>query len=245
MTARELRMIEVLLDRPIAYHLCLAQAFDSVAAAIMLGQAIYWCKRTSDPERWFYKSARDWTAETYLSRHEQVAARKAIGDILETKRAGIPATCHYRVNYEKLLTRLTKNGVLEENGSYNQTIENPPTTPLKTETTAETTTKRPSGGFLFAVSSDDLPPPLNREDVRNAWDNWQLHCRQKGKPLTERAATMQIRRLQEWGPERTIAAIERSILNRWTGIFEDDKKRNGAVPRLDSAALQKNPEAAV
>jgi hypothetical protein len=48
-----------ILDRPIAFHRCLVRVTKSVAAALMLSQAIYWSNRTKDPDGWFWKTAED------------------------------------------------------------------------------------------------------------------------------------------------------------------------------------------
>jgi hypothetical protein len=79
--------------------------------------------------------------------------------------------------------------------------------------------KEPS--TLFVISSDTLPPPLNTPEVQDAWDEWQEHCRQKGKRLTEISARRLIKKLQSWGSERAIAAINYSIEKNWGGVFEE------------------------
>ena len=72
-----------ILDRPISYHRCFAQITGSVAAGVMLSQLIYWSKRTSDPEKWFYKTQKEWQEETGLTRTEQENARKKLRNLVE------------------------------------------------------------------------------------------------------------------------------------------------------------------
>ncbi|MFK7160251.1 DnaT-like ssDNA-binding domain-containing protein [Marinospirillum sp. MEB164] len=95
-------------DRPIAFNRDFARLGIGVTGALMLSQAVYWSKRTSNADGWFYKTQADWEEETALSRYEQETARKrlkALG-ILEEKRQGIPCRCFYRVNTEKLISAL-------------------------------------------------------------------------------------------------------------------------------------------
>lgn len=98
-------LLDLLGDRPVAYHPQLARAFDSVPVAVFLGQLLYWTGREADPEGWIWKSRADWTAETALSRHEQDSARRALRElgILEEHQRGYDRTLGYRVNQEKFL----------------------------------------------------------------------------------------------------------------------------------------------
>jgi hypothetical protein len=98
------------MDRPIAFHRAFVTITKSVNAALMLSQAIYWSKRTAkDNDGWFYKSIVDWEKETGLTRHEQLTARRLLGDILEEKLAGMPATTHFRVTSPRLREWLGNN----------------------------------------------------------------------------------------------------------------------------------------
>lgn len=98
-----------LMDRPIAYHRCFVQLGAGVIGAVLLSQAVYWSRRTTQPGGWFYKSQADWEEETGLKRTEQEKARKALTAIgvLEEIRKGIPAKLYFRVNEQKLISVLT------------------------------------------------------------------------------------------------------------------------------------------
>jgi hypothetical protein len=98
-----------LLDRPIAYHRSVAKAVGSVTAGILMSQAMFWSKRTSNPDGWFYKSQAEWEDETALTRREQETARKTLRslNLLEEKKEGIPCRLFFKVNLfelEKLLS---------------------------------------------------------------------------------------------------------------------------------------------
>ena len=74
-------------------------------AAAMLGQAIYWNDITTDPDGWFWKTREDWEQELYLTREEQENARnhlRALGDIWQERRSGLPAKLYFRVDLDAL-----------------------------------------------------------------------------------------------------------------------------------------------
>lgn len=98
-----------LLDRPIAFHRIFVKLTGSVTAALMLSQAFYWSKRTSDPDGWFYKTQAEWEDETGMGRYEQEGARKALRRLAfwEEKREGVPAKLFYRINLSSLEGLLT------------------------------------------------------------------------------------------------------------------------------------------
>lgn len=101
-------VLKQILDRPIAYHRSFARLGCGVAGAVFLSQAFYWHNRTGENEGWFYKTARDWHDETGLSRRELQDARKFWKElgILEEQLRGMPATLHFRVNVDVLLSSL-------------------------------------------------------------------------------------------------------------------------------------------
>lgn len=102
--------ITLLQDRPVAYHPALAEALDSVVAALWLSQILYWDgKGTKHEDGWIEKIAADIYAETGLSQREQETAREVClkFGVVEYKRMGLPAKPCYRVNYESLLALIS------------------------------------------------------------------------------------------------------------------------------------------
>jgi len=138
-------------DRPIAYHPLLARAIKSVAAAIFLGQLLYWQGKGKYGD-WTYKSQDEIYEETGLGRSSQETARrklKAIG-ILDEKLAGVPATMHYRVDVDNLEDKLSEyvenrqasmreSSNLDCGNAADRCAENQQT--IKAETTHSITTK--------------------------------------------------------------------------------------------------------
>jgi hypothetical protein len=93
-----------LLDRPIAFHRCFAELGGSVNAGLMLSQAVYWSKRSTTKDGWFWKTAEEWTEETYLSRTEQATARKQLKRLTcwQEELRGVPAKLFYRIDFDAL-----------------------------------------------------------------------------------------------------------------------------------------------
>lgn len=100
-----------LLGRHIAFHRRLVDVTESVKAALMLSQSIYWTRHGREIAQnggWFHKSSEQWTWETGLSAKEQGSARQALRllALIEEQRIGVPARLHFRLNLEHLAERL-------------------------------------------------------------------------------------------------------------------------------------------
>jgi hypothetical protein len=76
-------------------------------------------------------------------------------------------------------------------------------------------TKRSKAALVFAI-----PESLNSEPFKAAWGEWLSYRKEKRKPVSERAAKMQLRDLENMGPDRAVAAIRHSIKSDYQGIFE-------------------------
>lgn len=153
--------LQLFLDRPIAYHRPLLPIAGSLTATVMLSQALYWSKRTKDPDGWFYKTREEWTEETGMTRREQETARASLREsgFWEEKLQGQPAQLYFRVNFELLESKLSQ--LLENQGGQlvgtkapNKEGGNVPTSraesaqhSIGTEITSETT-------------SEITPPPV-------------------------------------------------------------------------------------
>lgn len=97
-------IIELLGDRPVAYHPILAKALGDVKAAIWLSQLLYWQGKGKYGD-WTWKSADDFYNETALTRREQERIRGILSSkgVLEQRRAGPRGTLHYRVVIDALV----------------------------------------------------------------------------------------------------------------------------------------------
>lgn len=104
---RELAIVWPLLGRHIAFQRRLVDLTESVKAALLLSQTIYWTRHGRDVGRnggWFYKTSEQWQRETGLSVKEQVTARRVLCRmaILAEQRIGLPAKLHYRLSVDRL-----------------------------------------------------------------------------------------------------------------------------------------------
>ncbi len=111
-SAEPLPVIWPLLGRHIAFHRRLVDLTDSVKAALLLSQSIYWTRRGRNVARsggWFHKTAEQWTWETCLSPREQGNARDVLRELsfLEERRMGVPARGYFRLDLDSLGRRLS------------------------------------------------------------------------------------------------------------------------------------------
>lgn len=134
-------------DRPIAFHRGFVFLGCGISGALMLSQAVYWSKRTDDPDGWFYKKAFEWEEETGLTRREQETARAKLNKcgVLQEKKQGVPCKLFYRVDFYVLLqlcgfgeTSMAESAKLDVRKAPNKNGE---MCQSSTETTTEITTE--------------------------------------------------------------------------------------------------------
>ena len=100
---------------------------DSLDGGVFLSQLIYWSDHAKREDGFFYKTAKDWHDEIYISKHQINKHTKKLCDleIVETKKikANGSPTLHYKLNIERLalcLSSFFKNLEIEiekiENG---------------------------------------------------------------------------------------------------------------------------------
>lgn len=80
-------------------------------AALLLGQILYWSDRTTDPEGWFFKSAKEWEEELGLSTYKVNRAIKLLapwGVQTRLKKANGAPTTHYRLDSEQFFESISK-----------------------------------------------------------------------------------------------------------------------------------------
>ncbi len=142
--------IEILFDRPIAFYRVFVTVSGSVNAALMLSQAIYWSRRTSHADKWFYKNREEWEDETGLSRSEQETARRKLVElgVLFEKRQGMPAQLWFRVDLhalseilKKVAPRLQASHLPVGGNPANKLAGKSPTASCTESTTENTTTE--------------------------------------------------------------------------------------------------------
>ncbi|MFZ1935616.1 MAG: hypothetical protein WCB27_07225 [Thermoguttaceae bacterium] len=62
---------------------------------------------------------------------------------------------------------------------------------------------------------------------KEAWGRWTAHRKEIGKALTPSTTKAQLKKLATLGVTRAVIAIDHSIENGWTGLFEPSTNGNG------------------
>ena len=218
-------MISDFLDRPIAFHRAFVAISGSVTGAVFLSQALYWSKRTTSSDGFFYKTQAEWEEETGLSRREQETVRKrlkAIGILSESLR-GTPAKLYYKVEIDVLESALSPDKSAQnvqpsmaESAKLDVRKAPNPHTEITTEITTKNAPRR-DVGFC-----DDLPDWIDE----NLWADFVEHRKSIRKPLTAKASKMIIDKLSKimaagHSPE---SVIKESIMNGYRGVFMPHSK---------------------
>jgi hypothetical protein len=86
-----------------------------------------------------------------------------------------------------------------------------------------------------------LPLCLQTPEFISAGTGWIEDRKARRIIVTPRGAELALKKLEAWGPEKAIVAIETSIMNGWRGIFEptnnNGKQGNGQTNRTPSRNL--------
>lgn len=118
-------LLNLLSDRPVAYHPDIARIVGGVKAAVFLCQLLYWTGKGKRLDGYIWKIQTEWEKEIALTRYEQEGARKKLKElgILKEKLRGIPAKLHYKVDTDRLLEMIGNF----YNKPADKDAENPPT----------------------------------------------------------------------------------------------------------------------
>jgi hypothetical protein len=120
----------------------------SLEGGVFLSQLLYWCDKGST--EWFYKSYKEWHAETFLSEYQVRQATKRCIELgfleVELRRANGAPTNHYKVDGKGLMYSILKFLRIETEKFQNQIPKNSRMDSEKfkdvlTETTTENTTE--------------------------------------------------------------------------------------------------------
>jgi hypothetical protein len=94
----------------VAYKVDLALAVGNTTAGLLLSQFWYWTNSTTTEKRdgWFWLTADQITAQTGLSREEQMAARKRLRslEVVQEEKRGTPMKLWFRLDKERLYEML-------------------------------------------------------------------------------------------------------------------------------------------
>jgi hypothetical protein len=91
-------------------------------------------------------------------------------------------------------------------------------------TTPTPSTPKPEDNIPWA-EDENLVPPFSSDAFKKSWMQWVDYRKEIKKQLKPTTVKAQWRELTKWGEANSIASIEQSIRNGWTGLFEP--RQNG------------------
>lgn len=102
-------------DRPIAFNRDFVALGIGVKGALFLSQALYWDKRVTLKDGWFWKTTEEWEEETGLTIKEQRKVRDILIEkgYIEVELRGLPAKNHFCVDTYKIVSDLMKTKIGE------------------------------------------------------------------------------------------------------------------------------------
>lgn len=120
--------------------------------------------------------------------------------------------------------------VLTQNQSQSQSQkEEEPLTPFSITRTKPQTKPRKKPPIR---KPEDVPIPATLRAASPALQDWIEHRRALGKPATAVALQRLLLRLEAWGPERAVQALEHSLEHNWSGVFEPKSDEAGGTPTI-------------
>lgn len=175
------RLLAAMSSRMVSFYPALALALDSIPAAIMLGQLLYWHGKQADPDGWIRKSAAEMEDETAVTIRQQESARAILieAGAIEYERRGVPPIGHYKINHDNIIRmfvddrQLPRNVVIEKpqnvviNSTPHSGVQLPPKGVIDTEITHESTHKGgvPPAAVAGVELQGDAVPPLTQHAI--------------------------------------------------------------------------------
>lgn len=103
-----IELIRLMNEKPIAFNKHYVFLGCGINGAVMLSQLVYWADKSKDPNGWIYKTGKEWTEETGLTRREQDTARKNLRELgfIDEHKHGVPCKVHFKVNQSNLYSAL-------------------------------------------------------------------------------------------------------------------------------------------
>lgn len=224
-----IELIRLMNEKPIAFNKHYVFLGCGINGAVMLSQLVYWADKSKDPNGWIYKTGKEWTEETGLTRREQDTARKNLRDLgfIDEHKHGVPCKVHFKVNQSKLYSSLIILAQMRQtNAQISQTecTDAPNLIGGKRQTNTENTTENTTEINIISKmvikfdKFDPLKATLPTNVNFNIWSDFVEMRKQIKKPLTERATTLIINKLIEFGINGN-SSLEQSIASGWSSVF--------------------------
>lgn len=166
-----IELIRLMNEKPIAFNKHYVFLGCGINGAVMLSQLVYWADKSKDPKGWIYKTGKEWTEETGLTRREQDTARKNLRELgfIDEHKHGVPCKVHFKVNQHVLYSALIE--LAQKNKGYAQISQTECTNQPnliggKRQTNTESTTKNTTNNMYSS-------------EFENFWTEYPS-CKRKG-----------------------------------------------------------------
>jgi hypothetical protein len=177
----------------------------------------------------------------FLSALREIEDMK-VGDVIRDSNGDVTLTCRRMMNESitRTQTRLrVQNHRKKERNAGCNASSNADVTPNKLEVIShKSETKKNTASVPAAVSlrldeptmpekkfnpaEVEFPAGIDSPQFRAAWADWCAYRRERGQTLKPRTAKAQLAEMADWGQADAIAAIRRSIMQGWQGVFKPD-----------------------
>lgn len=132
-------------------------------------------------------------------------------------------------------------GTVEEFDHVDEEVDSPlaPSSQNDESGPGDVECSRCSGSGRVPITAK-MPAALSESaEFVNAWQDYQLFRIQKRSKLTTVGISRLFKKLESWGPDKATQALEITMENGWTGVFEPDQKgRASDDPRGNMATLE-------
>lgn len=257
-------LLSAMSTRMIAYYPALALALDSVPAAIMLGQLLYWHGKQADPDGWIKKSAAEMEEETAITTRQQELARPILVEkgAIEYERKGVPPVGHYKINHDKIIALFLENDApqLPQKRIIDSALHSGDQLPQKriydTETTQKSTHRDSAravtnlDALAVAAKIDRMPPARRISEKAKLSAEAQRAAELETMPAVKvHREVCGIQPLSVAQMEAMVAGVNGSSETTWRQFLLDyrkgRRKDNGQPWRLDNVEAQLQGHASI
>lgn len=214
-----------LFGKPFPYYpqLC-HRLYISVNACVFL---CYVAWRIKPDEEWVHISSEIAEKQTGMSVKEQATARKSLLQkkcIVEDYRR-LTHQMFYKLGSCDLSKNLTKTP--ENSPNAESANGETPNGHVANSHIGKSSNEGINRTIKEPALSVPIPAALQTEGFKAIWIEWVADRRQRRKPMTERAAKLQLEEMRSWGEVDAIHAIKKAIASGWQKPFKPNGRFNG------------------
>ena len=176
-----------------------------------------------DNGEWFECSHDLVTEKTGMKRRKVTSAFDALQDagFIEKDHKGMPRTNHYRICTD-LLVQNVQTSMYE---TYEQVGTKRTDIPYNKKESKKETKNR---GRVIGEEEKVLLSWLDENGLGDIWSEWEQHRKEIRKKLTPTTTLKQLKQLKKIGTARARAALEHSIQQGYSGIYEPRNSKDGS-----------------